>query len=87
MGAAFGAMPRMRDVEPDLAAAAALMLTGCCIDFMPHFCGACEFSRLLAFQRPAIEAERLAAHLWQQVVDERAPEHVEKVGSNPSMDA
>jgi len=27
------------------------------------------------------------AHLWQQVVDERASEHVEKVGSNPTMDA
>jgi len=45
------------------------------------------FSCVLAVQRPAIKAERLAAHLWQQVVDERAPEHVEKVGSNPSMDA
>jgi hypothetical protein len=33
------------------------------------------------------EAERLAAHLWQQVVDERAPEHVEKTGSNPTIDA
>jgi hypothetical protein len=29
----------------------------------------------------------LAAHLLQQFVDERASEHVEKVGSNPSMDA
>ena len=45
------------------------------------------FSCVLAFRRPAIKAERLAAHLWQQVVDERASEHVEKVGSNPTMDA
>ena len=29
----------------------------------------------------------LVAHLLQQFVDERASEHVEKVGSNPSMDA
>ena len=29
----------------------------------------------------------LAAHLLQQFVDERASEHVEKTGSNPSMDA
>ena len=29
----------------------------------------------------------LAAHLLQQFVDERASEHVEKVGSKPSMDA
>ena len=29
----------------------------------------------------------LAAHLLQQFVDERASEHVEKIGSNPSMDA
>jgi hypothetical protein len=28
----------------------------------------------------------LASHLLQQVVDERAPEHVEKTGSKPSMD-
>jgi hypothetical protein len=28
----------------------------------------------------------LAAHLLQQSVDERAPEHVEKAGSNPSID-
>ena len=28
----------------------------------------------------------LAAHLLQQFVDERAPEHVEKTGSNPSID-
>ena len=54
---------------------------------MPRFFGARDLSRPLAFRRPAIKAERLAAHLWQQVVDERAPEHVEKVGSNPSMDA
>ena len=45
------------------------------------------FSCVLAVQRPAIKAERLAAHLWQQVVDERASEHVENVGSNPTMDA
>ena len=87
MGAAFGAMPRMRDVEPDLAPTIALMLTGCCLDFMPRFFGARDLSRPLAFRRPAIKAERLAAHLWQQVVDERASEHVEKVGSNPTMDA
>jgi len=29
----------------------------------------------------------LVAHLLQQFVDERASEHVEKVGSKPSMDA
>ena len=87
MGAAFGAMPQMRDVEPDLAPAIAWMLTGCCLDFMRRFGGARDLSRPLAFQRPAIEAERLAAHLWQQVVDERAPEHVEKTGSNPTIDA
>ena len=29
----------------------------------------------------------LASHLLQQVVDERAPEHVEKTGSKPSMGA
>ena len=29
----------------------------------------------------------LAAHLLQQSVDERAPEHVEKTASNPSIDA
>ena len=28
----------------------------------------------------------LAAHLLQQVVDERASEHVENIGSNPSFD-
>jgi hypothetical protein len=44
------------------------------------------FSCVLALQRPAIKAERLAAHLLQQVVDERASEQVEKVGSNPSID-
>ena len=31
--------------------------------------------------------KRLAAHLLQQSVDERAPEHVEKTASNPSIDA
>ena len=49
MGAAFGAMPRMRDVEPDLAPTIALMLTGCCLDFMPRFFGARDLSRPLAF--------------------------------------
>jgi len=29
----------------------------------------------------------LAAHLLQQFVDERASEHVEKIGLKPSMDA
>ena len=29
----------------------------------------------------------LVAHLLQQFVDERASEQVEKIGSNPSMDA
>ena len=77
----------MRDVEPDLAPTIALMLTGCCLDFMPRFGGARDLSRPLAFQRPAIEADRLAAHLWQQVVDERAPEHVEETGLKPTIDA
>ena len=41
---------------------------------------------MLALQRPTINAERLAAHLLQHAVDERASEHVEKTGSNPSID-
>jgi len=45
------------------------------------------FSCVLAVQRPAIEAERLAAHLLQQFVDERAPEHVEETGLKPTIDA
>ena len=87
MESAFRAMPRMRDVEPDLAAPTSAMLPGCCLDFTSRLGGARDLSRPLAFRRPAIKAERLAAHLWQQVVDERASEHVEKVGSNPTMDA
>jgi hypothetical protein len=41
------------------------------------FCGSSNID-------PSIK--RLAAHLLQQSVDERAPEHVEKTGSKPSIE-
>jgi predicted RNA-binding protein len=45
--------------------------------------------RKKVFESPNIDPSfyALVAHLLQQFVDERASEHVEKTGSNPSMDA
>ena len=84
---AFGAMPPLRAVEPDRAGPTTMLSCSSPAGRTPLLRPAHMFSCVLAFRRPAIKAERLAVHLWQQVVDERAPEHVEKVGSNPSMDA
>ena len=87
MDSAFRAMQRLSAMEPDFAAPTATMLPGCCLDFTSCLGGAHMFSCVLAVQRPAIEAERLAAHLLQQFVDERAPEHVEETGLKPTIAA
>jgi hypothetical protein len=54
--------------------------------FMPHPTAVLHWAALgHRMSTPSFCA--LAAHLLQQFVDERASEHVEKVGSKPSMDA
>ena len=54
--------------------------------FMPHPTAVLHWAALgHQISTPSFYA--LVAHLLQQFVDERASEHVEKTGSNPSMDA
>ena len=84
---AVGAMPRMRAVEPGRAGPTAVLICMVQAWWKPSPRPACVLSCALAVRRPSINAERLAADLLQQVVDERASEHVEKAGSKPSMDA
>ena len=84
---AVGAMPPMRAVERSRAEPTAVLICMFQTWWKPSPRTACELSCALAVRRPAVNAERLAAHLLQKVVDERASEHVEKVGSNPTMDA
>ena len=53
--------------------------------FMPHPTAVLHWAAL-GHRMSAPSFYALAAHLLQQFVDERASEHVEKVGSNPSID-
>ena len=54
--------------------------------FMPHPTAVLHWAAL-GHQLSTPSFDALAAHLLQQFVDERASEQVEKIGSNPSMDA
>ena len=54
--------------------------------FMPHPTAVLHWAAL-GHQISTPSFYTLVAHLLQQFVDERASEHVEKVGSDPSMDA
>ena len=83
---AVGAVPRLSISERSRAKPTALSTSFINISSIPYFWCATVFLDLLAFQRRLFESVRLASHLLQHAVDERASEHVEKVGSNPSID-
>ena len=78
-------MSRLSIFERSRAEPTALSTSFISISSLWYLRSATIFLDLLALRRPALNAERLAAHLLQQVVDERASEHVEKTGSNPSI--
>ena len=78
-------MPRLSTLERSRAEPTALLVSVHKLTSIPHFRCATVCLDLLALLRQLIESVRLAAHLLQQIVDERASEHVEKVGSNPSI--
>ena len=60
---AFGAMPPLRAVEPDRAGPTTMLSCSSPAGRTPLLRPAHMFSCVLAVQRPAIKAERLAAHL------------------------